>query len=81
MLFHLSLCPPDRQAAFVEHAAAEAARQPWHTAARLAPAVAGLRLVAAGGAFEADGTALGGLARRFQGWTTAGHWMRGRPAG
>ncbi|MFJ7262084.1 hypothetical protein ACIQV2_18215 [Streptomyces globosus] len=81
MLFHLSLCPPDRQAAFVEHAAAEAARQPWHTAARLAPAVAGLRLVAAGGAFEADGTALGGLARRFQGWTTAGHWMRGHPAG
>ncbi|MEU5806017.1 hypothetical protein [Streptomyces sp. NPDC047718] len=75
MLFHLSLCTPDRQAAFVEWAAAEAARRPWHTAARLGPAVAGLRMVAAGGAFGADGTAHGGLARRFLGWSTDGHWM------
>ncbi|MBW5487084.1 hypothetical protein GPJ59_36030, partial [Streptomyces bambusae] len=57
MLFHLSLCAPDRQAAVVEWVAAEAARRPWHTAARLGPAVAGLRMVAAGGAFDADGTA------------------------
>ncbi|MFK0256503.1 hypothetical protein [Streptomyces sp. NPDC090445] len=82
MLFHLSLCTPDRQAAVVEWAAAEAARQPWHTAARLAPAVAGLRMVAAGGAFGPDGTAQGGLARRFLGWSTGGHWMcRRTPAG
>lgn len=74
-LFFLSLCPPGRQAALVERMAAVAAGQPWHTAARLAPVVAGLRLVAGGGAFDADGTALGGLARRFQGWTTTGHWM------
>ncbi|MFG2292305.1 hypothetical protein [Streptomyces sp. NPDC048603] len=81
MLFFLSLCPPGRQAALVQRLAVEAAGQPWHAAARLAPAVAGLRLVAAGGTFDADGTALGGLARRFQGWTTTGHWMRPRPAG
>ncbi|MFF4644477.1 hypothetical protein [Streptomyces sp. NPDC001389] len=71
----LSLCPPGRQAALVQRMAAEAAGQPWHTAARLAPVIAGLRLVAGGGAFDADGTALGGLARRFQGWTTTVHWM------
>ncbi|MFE6912048.1 hypothetical protein [Streptomyces erythrochromogenes] len=76
MLFFLSLCPAARQAALVQRMAAEAAGQPWHTAARLAPAIAGLRLVAGGGTFDADGTALGGLARRFQGWTTTGHWMR-----
>ncbi|MFE1409751.1 hypothetical protein ACFW6F_02870 [Streptomyces sp. NPDC058746] len=74
-LFFLSLCPPGRQAALVQRMAAEAAGQPWHTAARLAPVIAGLRLVASGGTFDADGTALGGLARRFQGWTTTGHWM------
>ncbi|MFJ6783351.1 hypothetical protein [Streptomyces yangpuensis] len=74
-LFFLSLCPPGRQAALVQRMAAEAAGQPWHTAARLAPVIAGLRLVAGGGTFDADGTALGGLARRFQGWTTTGHWM------
>ncbi|MEV7617415.1 hypothetical protein [Streptomyces sp. NPDC089799] len=76
MLFFLSLCPPGRQTALVQRLAAEAAGQPWQTAARLAPAIAGLRLVAAGGTFDADGTGLGGLARRFQGWTTTGHWMR-----
>ncbi|RSS82927.1 hypothetical protein [Streptomyces sp. WAC06614] len=74
MLFHLSLCTPERQTALVDWIGAEAARQPWHTAARLAPAVAGLRMVASGGAFLPDGTALGGLARRFLGWTTTGHW-------
>ncbi|MFI8497646.1 hypothetical protein ACIGFK_03875 [Streptomyces sp. NPDC085524] len=74
-LFFLSLCPLGRQAALVQRMAAEAAGQPWHTAARLAPVIAGLRMVASGGTFDADGTALGGLARRFQGWTTTGHWM------
>ncbi|GEB57390.1 hypothetical protein [Streptomyces gardneri] len=75
-LFFLSLCPPGRQATLVQQMAAQAAEQPWHTAARLAPAIAGLRLVAGGGTFDTDGTALNGLARRFQGWTTTGHWMR-----
>ncbi|MFD3533680.1 hypothetical protein [Streptomyces sp. NPDC058664] len=75
MLFHLSLCTPDRQTAFVEWVAAETARRPWHTAARLGPAVAGLRLVATGGTFGPDGTAQGGLARRFLGWSRNGHWM------
>ncbi|MCB5181565.1 hypothetical protein [Streptomyces antimicrobicus] len=75
MLFHLSLCAPERQAAVVDRLAVEAARQPWHVAARLGPAVAGLRMVAAGGTFGPDGTAQGGLARRFLGWSTGGHWM------
>jgi hypothetical protein len=75
MLFHLSLCEPDRQAAVVEWVATQTAGQPWHTAARLGPAVAGLRLVAAGGAFDADGTARGVPARRFLGWSRGGHWM------
>ncbi|MFJ3876506.1 hypothetical protein ACIPW5_03490 [Streptomyces sp. NPDC090077] len=76
MLFHLSLCGPDGQAAVLAWIEAESALRPAHVRARLAPALAGLRLVAAGGAFDADGTAESGRARRLLGWTTDGHWMR-----
>ncbi|MFF7730060.1 hypothetical protein [Streptomyces sp. NPDC008001] len=79
MLFHLSLCPPTGQAAVLARLEEETARQPDHVAARLAPALAGLRLVAAGGSFDADGTADDGRARRFLGWTTERHWMRAAP--
>ncbi|MEV4923340.1 hypothetical protein [Streptomyces roseoverticillatus] len=79
MLFHLSLCPADEQAAVLARVGDETARQPDHVAARLAPALAGLRLVAAGGAFDMDGTADGGRARRFLGWATERHWMRDVP--
>ncbi|MFE3073898.1 hypothetical protein [Streptomyces sp. NPDC059247] len=75
MLFHLSLCPPGRQAAVVEWVVSETARQPPHVADRLGPAVAGLRLVASGGDFGPDGTAPGTSARRFLGWSVGGHWM------
>ncbi|MFH8790264.1 hypothetical protein [Streptomyces roseoverticillatus] len=79
MLFHLSLCLPDEQAAVLAALDDEAARHPGHVAARLAPALAGLRLTAEGGSFDADGTADGGRARRFLGWATERHWMRDAP--
>jgi hypothetical protein len=76
MLFHLSLCPPDEQRRFLAALDGETARHPAHVTARLAPALAGLTMVAEGGAFDPDGTADAGHARRFTGWSTGGHWMR-----
>jgi hypothetical protein len=80
MLFHLSLCSPAEQEYVLAALDEETARHPAHVAARLAPALAGLRLVAAGGAFARDGTADGGRARCFLGWSTGPHWMRADPA-
>ncbi|WP_406193130.1 hypothetical protein OH807_02200 [Kitasatospora sp. NBC_01560] len=68
LLFHLSLCPPRAQRAVLRELAGD------HPA-RLAPALAGLRLVASGGEFGPDGTADGGTARRLLGWTTGLHWL------
>ncbi|MET9835861.1 hypothetical protein ABZ078_42815 [Streptomyces sp. NPDC006385] len=76
MLFHLSLCPPQEQRRFLAGLPEETAHRPSHVATRLAPALAGLALVAEGGAFGPDGTADGGRARRFSGWSTGKHWMR-----
>ena len=76
MLFHLSLCPPDEQRRFLAVLDAETARHPAHVAARLAPALAGLAPDRRGRHFGVGGTAEGGRARRFLGWSTTGHWMR-----
>ncbi|MFD3730411.1 hypothetical protein [Streptomyces sp. NPDC058632] len=76
MVFHLSLCPPEEQRRVLTALDEETARHPVHVATRLAPALAGLALVTEGGAFDGDGTADGGRARRFLGWSTDGHWMR-----
>ncbi|MEY9995082.1 hypothetical protein ABIE67_007114 [Streptomyces sp. V4I8] len=76
MLFHLSLCPADEQRRFLTGLAEETARHPAHVATRLSPALAGLALTVEGGAFDTDGTADGGRARRFLGWSRTGHWMR-----
>ncbi|OKI30076.1 hypothetical protein [Streptomyces sp. CB03911] len=76
MLFHLSLCGARERAEMVAWAEAEAARHPGRVADRLAPALAGLRLVAAGGEFRADGTAEGGRARRLLGRSSTDHWLR-----
>ncbi|MFD3541118.1 hypothetical protein ACFWUQ_16710 [Streptomyces sp. NPDC058662] len=75
MLFHLSLCEPSERARALALIEAAAAGRPAHVRTRLAPALAGLRLVAAGGAFGPDGTADAGRARRLLGWSTGGHWM------
>ncbi|MFF7840561.1 hypothetical protein ACFZC6_17300 [Streptomyces ossamyceticus] len=79
MLFHLSLCPPGEQRRMIAGLREETARHPAHVAARLAPALAGLTLIAEGGTFDADGTADGGRARRLLGWSTDGHGMRNQP--
>ncbi|MFF9488405.1 hypothetical protein [Streptomyces sp. NPDC014676] len=76
MVFHLSLCPPKEQRQVIAGLGEATARHPAHVATRLAPALAGLALVAEGGAFGGDGTADGSRARRFLGWSTDGHWMR-----
>ncbi|MFI1645727.1 hypothetical protein ACH4XT_02095 [Streptomyces avidinii] len=76
MLFHLSLCEEAERAAVLAWIEADIARRPPLVRARLAPALAGLRLVAAGAFFGADGTGERGRARRLLGWSTDGHWMR-----
>ncbi|WP_369211571.1 hypothetical protein [Streptomyces flavofungini] len=76
MVFHLSLCPPEEQRRIIAGLDQAVTRHPAHVAARLAPALAGLTLIAEGGAFDAHGTADGAGARRFLGWSTDGHWMR-----
>ncbi|MGY3677889.1 hypothetical protein [Streptomyces sp. TE33382] len=76
MVFHLSLCPPEERRRVIAGLSEETARHPAHVAPRLAPALAGLALVAEGGTFGHDATADGGRALRFLGWSTDGHWMR-----
>lgn len=73
MVFHLSLCDPAAQARVMARLDEEAACGPGHVAARLAPALAGLRQVAAGGTPDV------GAGRRFLGWTTEAHWLRPDP--
>ncbi|MGW3103620.1 hypothetical protein [Streptomyces sp. NPDC001100] len=75
LVFHLSLCPPAEQRRVLADLDAETGRRPHHVGARLAPALAGLRLVVDGGGFGPDGTADRGRARRLLGWTTDGHWL------
>ncbi|WP_329349112.1 hypothetical protein OG226_13590 [Streptomyces sp. NBC_01261] len=79
LVFHLSLCTPAEQRRVLDDLDAEAARHAPPVAARLAPALTGLRLVADGGTFAPDGTADGGRARRLVGWTTDGHWLATDP--
>ncbi|MFF1922756.1 hypothetical protein ACFVW8_19565 [Streptomyces sp. NPDC058221] len=73
MVFHLSLCDSAAQARVLDRLDEEAARYPAHVAARLAPALTGLRRTAAGGTPDA------GAGRRFLGWTTEAHWLRPDP--
>ncbi|MFF5973277.1 hypothetical protein ACFY7C_17310 [Streptomyces sp. NPDC012769] len=75
MVFHLSLCEPAERDAFLARLPDETARHRPVVAARLAPALEGLRLVAAGGSFADDGTADAGRARRLTGWTVSRHWL------
>jgi len=81
LVFHLSLCPPAEQWRVLADLDAETGRHPAHVAARLAPALTGLRLVTDGGGFGPDGTADRGRARRLLGWTTDGHWLASDPTG
>ncbi|MFJ5788356.1 hypothetical protein [Streptomyces hydrogenans] len=78
LVFHLTLCGEAERSEVLAWLPAEAARRPL-VASRLAPALLGLRHVAGGGLFEADGTALAGRARRLTGWTASGHWLRPDP--
>ncbi|MFD5437686.1 hypothetical protein ACFWJ4_36725 [Kitasatospora sp. NPDC127067] len=73
MVFHLSLCAPEERARTIAGLDAEAARHPAHVAARLAPALTGLRQAAAGGSADE------GAGRVLLGWTTGPHWLRADP--
>ncbi|MFC8825934.1 hypothetical protein ACFT9I_11320 [Streptomyces sp. NPDC057137] len=73
MMFQLSLCDPAAQARVIALLDEEAAGHPGHVAARLAPALTGLRQVAAGGTADSGG------GRRLLGWTTEAHWLRREP--
>ncbi|MFF0524543.1 transcriptional regulator [Actinomadura nitritigenes] len=71
-VFFLALCGLKEQVSAIAWMQDELDRQPPHTAARLDPALAGLRHVLAGGRLD-DGTAP--AARRFTGWATGRHWL------
>lgn len=75
MLFHLPLCDPAEQARVIAGLDEEAARFPAHVAARLAPALTGLRQAAAGAAPDSSG------GRLLLGWTTRPHWLAQAPGG
>ncbi|WNI20510.1 hypothetical protein [Streptomyces sp. ITFR-16] len=75
MVFHLSLCTPAAQARAIARLDEETTRHPAHVAARLAPALTGLRRAASGGAPDT------GEGRLFLGWSTNPHWLRPDPKG
>ncbi|MFI1583515.1 hypothetical protein [Embleya sp. NPDC020630] len=75
MVFHLSLCGEAERAEVESWLDEESARYPDHVGRRLAPAVFGLRAVAAGARFNARGTLDNGAGRRLVGWTTSRHWL------
>ncbi|MET9501786.1 hypothetical protein ABZY42_08620 [Streptomyces sp. NPDC006622] len=75
MLFHLSLCTRQEQARTLGRLTKEARRRPGHVAGRLSPALTGSRQVAESGSADS------GEGRRLLGWSTGGHWRRGRGRG
>jgi hypothetical protein len=76
MLFFMAMCRRDDQIALSAWVQDGAGRHREHAIRRLAPALAGLRHVLAGGSLD-DGSAPD--ARRFLGWSVGGHWMRDEP--
>lgn len=76
-VFQLSQCTSEGQAALVDHILAETAGQPGQVRTSLDPVAHGLWLVVMEGVtFGPDGTADGGRARQFLGWSEERHWMR-----
>lgn len=69
MIFCLSLCEPDARSRVLALLDEETARHPAAVAARLAPALTGLRRAAAGGTPDSGG------GRLLLGWTTESHWL------
>ncbi|WP_433891276.1 hypothetical protein [Streptomyces sp. CA-111067] len=78
VLFYLSMATSDERGAVLEQFDDDVARYPDHARVRLAPVLAGVRLVRAGGDFGPGGGPAHGGARRLVGWTPAGrHWLQG----
>lgn len=78
-LFHLSMATAAEQRTALAQFDADAARCPDHARARLAPVLAGLHRVHAGGDLDTSDAA--DTARRLLGWTHNGpHWLQAQPA-
>lgn len=77
MVFFLSFVDDAARDGFLARAHARLAGEGVDVQRRLGPALAGLALVAGGGAFGPDGAAPG--ARRFLGWSVGPHWMLAAP--
>ncbi|WP_240045953.1 hypothetical protein [Streptomyces sp. L-9-10] len=76
-LFYLSMLIPDEQTAALAQFDDDAARYPDHARARLAPVLAGVRLVHEGGDLDSNGAPTHGGARRLVGWAPDGHhWLQ-----
>ncbi|MGW1728134.1 hypothetical protein ACWCQK_35225 [Streptomyces sp. NPDC002306] len=80
-LFYLSMATPDEQGTALAQFDDDAARYPDHARTRLAPVLAGLRYVHAGGDLGPDGSPTNSSARRLLGWAPTGrHWLQAEPA-
>ncbi|MGW2822701.1 hypothetical protein ACWC24_17090 [Streptomyces sp. NPDC001443] len=80
-LFCLSMATPDEQGTTLAQFDDDAARYPDHARTRLAPVLAGLRLVHACGDLSPDGGPTNSSARRLLGWAPAGrHWLQAERA-
>jgi hypothetical protein len=74
MIFFLSLSPSDRVTSFLERAQARLGSR-GEPLRRFAPALVGLRAIAAGDRFGPDGIHAPSGGRRFLGWSVGGHWL------
>ena len=75
MIFFLSWAGPAELDEFLRWSEQHFARQSTELRARFEPAMAGLRAVAHGGRFDADGFHAGSQGRRFLGWAVGSHWL------
>lgn len=75
MIFYLSLAKPDEMQRFFAWADEHLRVQREDFQQRFAPAMGGLRAVAAGDRFSEDGWTPTATGRRFLGWTVGRHWL------
>jgi hypothetical protein len=76
VLFYLSMATADERDAVLGQFDDEVAQYPDHARGRLAPVLAGVRLVREGGDLGPGGGPVDGGARRLVGWAPAGrHWL------
>jgi hypothetical protein len=75
LLFYLSLVDRADVSSFLDWSANHLSKQRPESRARFDPVLAGLRAVAGGDCFDAEGLHRGSAGRRFLGWSVGRHWL------